>query len=77
MGEVNKHFYSLPRIAKRVAKGLWLTKRPLSVLAGLMTNLSYRYNRHHENSVSAQLDLSREKPLVPSERYEQPLQKLG
>lgn len=77
MNEVNRHFYTLPKIARRVAKALWLTRRPLSVLAGLMTNLSYRYNRHKENQVSAELDLSREKPPVPSEQVPQPVQEIA
>ncbi len=76
MNEVNRHFYTLPKIARRVAQALWLTRRPLSVLAGAMTNLSYRYNRHKENQVSAELDLSREKPPVPSELHEQPAQQV-
>ncbi len=68
MSEVNRHFYTVPRIAHRVSRGLWLTRRPLAVLAGLATNLSYRFNRSKENRACAEIDLTRERPAPPEQQ---------
>ncbi len=51
MADVNRYFYSFPRILSRLLDALWRTKRPLSIIVGLGTGLSYRFNRGLEVEV--------------------------
>jgi hypothetical protein len=39
-----RDFYSYPHIIGRVCGSLWRTRKPVSVLASLVSNLSYRSN---------------------------------
>lgn len=60
MADVNRYFYSFPRLIKRLADALWRTRRPYSLVVGLGTGLSYRFNRGLEAKAAAQMDLSRD-----------------
>ena len=53
----NEYF---PRLFTRLADTLWRTRRPYSLVVGLGTGLSYRFNRGLEAKTAAQLDLSRD-----------------
>jgi radical SAM superfamily enzyme YgiQ (UPF0313 family) len=46
----NQHFYSIPRILRRVWGNLWRRRRPLLTLVG---NFSYRSNSHLDRTVYA------------------------
>jgi len=52
-------FYSWPRIIRRALRSLWRTRRPVNVLASLLSNLSYRSNETHHYAECRRLDLSR------------------
>jgi radical SAM superfamily enzyme YgiQ (UPF0313 family) len=68
MSDVNRYFYSFPRIAHRVTRALWRTRSPFNVFAGLATNLSYRFNRSKENQACSEIDLERERSAAPRAR---------
>ncbi len=67
MSDVNRVFYSVPRMVHRVARALWRTRSPLSVIAGLATNLSYRFNRHHENEARSTIEVTPRRTARPAE----------
>ena len=60
MYEVNRHFYSMPGILRRLARVLWQTRSPLNAMVSVTTNLSYRFNRKMELRCCSELDFSRE-----------------
>jgi radical SAM superfamily enzyme YgiQ (UPF0313 family) len=54
-----RHFYSWPRIVRRVFGSLWRTRKVITVLAVLLTNLSLRGNLRLRLEEYHELDVSR------------------